>query len=321
MDDTVLTLSWRQVDRSGNGYIPSLELPLLVDTVNKYLKTPLINEEEMKTLKRFSQRDTHKRIYKSEFKTLFNSLVGLTFANALQLAQLDSKAIEQDNDVGVENKRVDDDHSIRPSFKKEWRKYKRLSETQEDEIKYRDDVIRQLETKYSNNDKLIHETSTLVKQNEKYEEEISFRDKIILERDETIKQRDFKIQKLQEQVKSLNDEISLLKGKHPDELMRFQWGKEDKFHRELKSRIQKQQDTIDKLKQMLYSKKKFTTPKDIKEQTNKKGKNYTKFVLIPFISLVICLFLQIQYRRWVEQYWFEMVDNADIDYAYYESRL
>lgn len=335
MAETILSLAWSQVDRQNSGHIPSRELPMLIEAINTYLVNPLVNETELAGLTKFSQNDRHQRVYKGEFKTLFNSLLGISFSNAVNLAQVNTRALELEK-TNDNLTRDTADNALQPSFKKQWRKYKRLSESQEDEIQYRDDVISSFESREKQDKKHSTNMKQLIKDLERSEEEVNFRDGIIIEREQLIKDKDETIKKLQDQIHSLNAEISTLQTSNMDKISKLEWEKQEKFQNELWSQIQKQHHTITILKQSL------TKNTQIPQQypTNFPALQPKPFISLPFklnykaiILSIISLILWFTFisslrskEPWYtntifEPFFFEMVENAEIDYSYYESRL
>lgn len=321
--DRILDLAWDHIDRHSRGYLPQLEWPLLIESINTYLKSPLLNDEELQIFQKLAEKQRHQRMYKSEFKTLFNSLIGISFTNAVQLAQVDNRILEQEGNAM--NKK---DDPMLPSFKKEWRQYKRLSESQEDEIQYREDMIRNLESTEKKERLKTKGLTQKLKDLERAEQEVVFRDKIIVERDLTIGEKDSKIMQLQKRIQELNEEIGILKTSKGSEIARLEWAKQDKFHQDLREKVQRQQEAIAVLKQNLtnsktpsYISKPISEVKDVRFQTEFSGLNYN-LLWIPLLMLILWYFLSSD-EPWyantpLEPFFFEMMENADIDYAYYE---
>jgi hypothetical protein len=312
--DAVLSQAWCQIDPNLHGYIPSRELPLLIDSINTYLSTPLINDDEMITLKKFVKRDPYKRVYKSEFKTLFNSMMGFSLTSAVQDKVIDSMI---DSSVVTDKKKKE----FKPNFK--WDK---LQELKENEIRYRDDVINSMETKSERDKRRIDELSNGLKNQTRYEEEIAFRDEIIVKKDEAIREKDLMIKRLKDEIHGLKDQ---LKGTENSEA----WGRQEQFQVELWQRIQRQQEVIGELKMKLTSKSQMKPMKQekvsIKQTPSNKIMNtqiFNPFALISYkLLLMLVLILIILFYKnepWYintpfEPFFFEIIDNAEIDYDYY----
>lgn len=95
MSDTSLVFdaAWNQLDLRRRGYILAAELPLLIDALESYLSTPLLDSPQLNQIKSMA-RTSSQRVYKSDFKSMFSSIADIDLMRAIKKAGIDEKALE-----------------------------------------------------------------------------------------------------------------------------------------------------------------------------------------------------------------------------------
>lgn len=331
MADSVLNLAWKQVDNDNNqGFIFSADLPYLIRAIDGILKKTLLNETGKKIIKDFSNIDPSKRIYKHEFSNLFEKLVGVTFD-----AAIDTVGFNIDEPMKTKKFKRDpfSDDSIGanlPDFKKEYKKYEKLNAVKEDEILYRDKVIENLEK----NQVLLKKNETQLNElkikNNSLEEEVLYRDDIILKKQNEIDSHLIKISNLESKINTLTKELNIFKKSSALTMNSDQERKN--FNKELLSKVKDQQALINDLQKSLLEKKEIIVTKPIyitKPTLKLNSKNIE--VLIPnlielfkspifrvlFSIIFLTLFLKYGRFKWKENLIEKILVNNDIDYDYY----
>ncbi|CDR46844.1 CYFA0S26e00716g1_1 [Cyberlindnera fabianii] len=341
MSDTSLVFdaAWNQLDLRRRGYILAAELPLLIDALESYLSTPLLDSPQLNQIKSMA-RTSSQRVYKSDFKSMFSSIADIDLMRAIKKAGIDEKALETLKNEVLTSTPIKGDPMIQPSFKKEYKQYKRLSESQEREIEYRDEVIQKLEKKEAELAKLMNKFKEASKLAKDLEEDVLYRDRMVIAKDDEIKKKELELKRLREEVKRWKDEAKMWQTNNEDEWKLYMVKKERNFNNELLKRVQDQHKQIELLKEALARSNKHVSAKPIIVSSTPMIKSKTTIPILDlypdlrkrstWIVIGILVLLILAYSvisgpsnspwytgTWVEPWLFEWVENDSVDYDYY----
>jgi hypothetical protein len=328
----VLDLAWRQVDRDNNPglFIFADDLPLLLEAIDSILKKTLLNQTGQRIIKDFSRSDPTRRIYKNDFSSLFEKLVGVSFESAVDVVGFNGGQNDLKFNVAKKssfNRDPFSDDSIGaaiPDFRTEYKKSERLNGVQDDEILYRDKIIENLENKQALLQKNECKIQELKTQNSSLEEDVLYRDNIILSKQNEIDSNLDRINVLEQKISQLQKEINIYKSRDASNSLNSQEQKQQ-FNKELLNRVKSQQAIIQSLQKALNEKKEIIVTKRVPVPFKLTAAqqfevpNALKLIKYPLfgIALLILIIISVNSSEWKKTIVENAMNNNDIDYDYY----
>lgn len=286
----------------------------------------------------FAKTDAHRKIYKHDFRSLYDSLLGKSFSKTLETIPYDKTILQLERDADsampqipvLTSTPVKNENDFEPNFKNEYSKFRKMHENSEEEIRYRDTIISDLERKeLKSRDKDSH-IKTLNKKLENLEEEVLYRDRIIIEKENDIKLKDEKLKRLQDRLKLTDEELRLYRDGNTDKAAMKH---SEFFNKALMERVKEQQRAIDSLKTALAQKSDIVASSpviipDYSTRTSHKDALYSWRNIIYSIFILILLYIifkptsHSKMEPWytntfMEPFMFHLFEDRDIDYDYY----
>lgn len=225
---------------------------------------------------------------------------------------------------------VKGENDFEPNFKNEYSKIRKMHDNSEEEIRYRDTIIGELEKKELKSRDKDAQIKSLNKKLENLEEEVLYRDRIILEKENEIKLKDEKLKRLQDRLKLTDEELKLYR---EGNIEKATVKHTEFFNRSLMERVKEQQRAIDTLKSALAQKSNIiaNTPVIIPSYSSSfkhKESIYSWRNLIYSAFVLLLLFIifkpasQSKIEPWytntfLEPFMYHLLEDRDIDYDYY----
>lgn len=289
-------------------------------------------------MKDFSKTDAHHRIQKHEFKSLFNSLLGTSFSKLLESIDYDRTMLQlerEDDSVlptipVLTSTPVKGDDEIEPNFKTKYSMIRKMHDNSEEEIRYRDKIIEQLEKREVGSRDKDSQMKAMNKKLENLEEDVLYRDKIIIEKENELKMKDEKLRRFQDRLRLMEEEVKLYRDNDDGVVVKHS----DFFNKALMERVREQQRAIDALKNALAEKSHVVAKNPIIISSgpisSEKGKVlYSWRSLIYALLVVFLLYLILRPKSthkphsWYtntlfEPYFYHLFEDKEIDYEYYD---
>lgn len=311
---------------------------MLFDAIDSLLNSQILNFTGRNIVKDFSKTKAHYKIQKQEFRNLFNTLLGTSFNKALESIPYDRTMlqIERADDSVLPTIPVltstpvkDEDESIEPNFKAQYSKIKRLHDNSEDEIRYRDNIIEQLEKREIGSRDKDSQIKSLNKKLDDLEEDVVYRDKIIIDRDNELKLKDEKLRRLQDRLKLMEDEVKLYRDNDDKVVVKHN----EFFNKALMERAQEQQRAIGALKNALAEKANIVSKNPIiisspsKASSKNSASSSWRNVIYSILVLILLFFILkpksgFKSQPWyintfLEPFFYHLFEDTEIDYDYY----
>lgn len=304
------------------------------------MNSRILNATGHSIIRDFSKTKAHYKIHKQEFKTLFDTLLGTSFGKALESIEYDPTIlkIERDDDSVLPtipvltSTPIKDEDILAPNFKSEYSKIRKMHDNSEDEIRYRDNIIEQLEKREIGSRDKDTQLKSLKKKLENLEEDLVYRDKIIVEKDNELNVKNEKLRRLHDRLKLLEDEVKLYRDSDDKVVIK----QSEFFNKALMERLKEQQRAIDSLKDALAEKSHIVakTPITVPNRFSKDSGFFKKefansrrtiiYSILIFILIFMCFnpFASSSKGPWyrdtpLEPYLYHIFEDYEIDYDYY----
>lgn len=225
----VLDLAWSHVDAKSQGFIYAKDFPELLREINEILnrgKSPnervsLVSTTGEEIIRSFGKDKEFFKVYKDDFKELFDGLVGMSFKSAVENCVQDGMLKEGSLLEELDGFNSVNKNSPNSEFQKELnflrKQASRLSKEnseKEQDITMRDEIIRDLQEK--NNSSHVSVISPqrikgLRTDIKKLEEELKFREDIIREKDRELLKLTKDLSEYKDKYKFLEREFNFYK--------------------------------------------------------------------------------------------------------------
>ncbi|CUS23192.1 LAQU0S08e04148g1_1 [Lachancea quebecensis] len=268
----LLDLVWPEVDAKAQGFIYAKDFPLAVSRMEEILnrgkpdrdRAQLVSETGREILRKFGSDQEFFKVYKEDFRELFDGLVGTSFKSAVKSCAGDGALDRlQDNEITDE---MHDKKAVTPTLQDEVlrlreqvRELSSKNVEKDQEIIARDEIIAELQGKDAapaGSPRSLQRMRSLQARVTNLEEELSFRDEVIREKDRELLNFTKRVGEFKDKYQFLEREFQFYKGhreqKSPDSI------KEATRHEfiisELKRKITEQSDMIGQMRAQVETK-------------------------------------------------------------------
>ncbi|AQZ16538.1 MPS2 (YGL075C) and CSM4 (YPL200W) [Zygosaccharomyces parabailii] len=169
----VLDLAWSDVDRKNQDFIYAKDFPALIRSIEKILnrgkpeELPLLSNTGKSVIDTFAKEKEFFKIYRDEFKEIFHGLVGKTFKDAIEMAnvpeQVSAGSVLQDTQPSKPQEAVKSSKSSPRKANCLLRNLENRLSTMKEELKFKDEILAEKDRE------LIQLTRKLGEYKDKYE--------------------------------------------------------------------------------------------------------------------------------------------------------
>ena len=271
----LLDLVWPTVDVRSQGFIYAKDFPMTVskmeDILNKgradFERARLVSKTGEEILKKFGSDQEFFKVYKEDFKELFDGLIGTTFKSAvhscLEEGRFEVVGRETESNSFLDSDKTPGDvDALRDeilSLKKQVAKLRRENDEKDRDVAARNEVITQLQAKDSSpvgSPRGVQKIRNLQAEVASLEQEVRFRDEVIREKDRELLKMTKQVGELKDKYHFLEREFQFYKGhaevKGPEVIKEAT--KHEFIISELKRKIKEQGEQVREMRALVESK-------------------------------------------------------------------
>lgn len=234
----LLDLVWPEVDEKAQGFIYAKDFPLVVSRMEEILnrgklerdRAQLVSETGREILRKFGSDQEFFKVYKEDFRELFDGLVGTSFKSAVKSCAGDGVLDRlQDSQTvdGIQDEKTSS-HALQEEVMRLREQVRVLSSKNDEkdrEITARDEIIADLQGKDASpagSPRSLQRMRTLQARVASLEDELSFRDEVIREKDRELLNLTKSVGEFKDKYQFLEREFQFYKGhreqKSPDSI-------------------------------------------------------------------------------------------------------